>query len=187
MYELECPPAWPQANNIIRGAAAKCGVEELANDRGPTFCLRRSPPQEPPEENAPPAQRGPRRESRLSRRLTCSVADLHRSGFLKWGTDVCGCATARLYGLPGRGRGTRHSARGGEQGRRQAAHGVVGRPVDIRWDLQRRAGSAGISTEFSRSTYNPGVLGCVHPAADRIPVRRSPYPDPPDSFCLRTS
>ena len=113
------------------------------DDRGPTFCLRRSPPQEPPEENAPPAQRGPRRESRLSRRLTCSVADLHRSGFLKWGTDVCGCATARLYGLPGRGRGTRHSARGGEQGRRQAAHGVVGRPVDIRWDLQRRAGSVG--------------------------------------------
>ena len=61
------PPAWPQANNIIRGAAAKCGVEELANDRGPTFCLRRSPPQEPPEENAPPAQRGPRRESDANR------------------------------------------------------------------------------------------------------------------------
>ena len=53
------PPAWPQANNIIRGAAAKCGVEELANDRGPTFCLRRSPPQEPPEENAPPGAEGP--------------------------------------------------------------------------------------------------------------------------------
>ena len=56
------PPAWPQANNIIRGAAAKCGVEERSDDRGPTFCLRRSPPQEPPEENASPAQRGPRRE-----------------------------------------------------------------------------------------------------------------------------
>ena len=39
------PPAWPQANNISRGAAAKCGVERAersgANDRGPTFCLRR--------------------------------------------------------------------------------------------------------------------------------------------------
>ena len=56
------PPAWPQANNIIRGAAAKCGVEERSDDRGPTFCLRRSPPQEPPEENASPAQRAPRRE-----------------------------------------------------------------------------------------------------------------------------
>ena len=49
-------------NNIISGAAAKCGVEERSDDRGPTFCLRRSPPQEPPEENASPAQRGPRRE-----------------------------------------------------------------------------------------------------------------------------
>ena len=40
------PPAWPQANNIISGAAAKCGVEELATTGATRFAcaaaLRRS-------------------------------------------------------------------------------------------------------------------------------------------------
>ena len=56
------------------------------DDRGPTFCLRRSPPQEPPEENAPPAQRGPRREMRSRRPLSAQRpswrSDLSRSTLL---------------------------------------------------------------------------------------------------------
>ena len=72
------PPAWPQANNIIRGAAAKCGVEERSDDRGPTFCLRRSPPQEPPEENASPAQRGPRREKTATALIWSAATSSYR-------------------------------------------------------------------------------------------------------------
>jgi hypothetical protein len=79
---LPCkPPAWPQANNLIRGAAAKCGVEERSDDRGPTFCLRRSPPQEPPEENASPAQRGPRREKNATALISSAAS--HRSMFMR--------------------------------------------------------------------------------------------------------
>ena len=71
------PPAWPQANNIISGAAAKCGVEELATTGALRFACAARPPQEPPEENAPPAQRGPRREFTLAPVLRVR-SSLHR-------------------------------------------------------------------------------------------------------------
>ena len=62
---LSLPPQAPrlaagQQHNSRR--SRKMWGGGACDDRGPTFCLRRSPPQEPPEENAPPAQRGPRRE-----------------------------------------------------------------------------------------------------------------------------
>ena len=59
------PPAWPQANNLISGAAAICGVEARSPqgdeaEPGPHVSRqRRSPPQEPPEDKRLPGAEGP--------------------------------------------------------------------------------------------------------------------------------
>ena len=58
------PPAWPQANNIISGAAAICGVEELATTGAPRLACAAALRRSRRRQNASPAQRGPRRERR---------------------------------------------------------------------------------------------------------------------------
>ena len=57
-------PAWPQANSIISGAAAICGVEELATTGAPRLACAAALRRSRRRQNASPAQRGPRRERR---------------------------------------------------------------------------------------------------------------------------
>ena len=65
--EFKCdenePPLLAERQPTYTAALAKCGVERTersgVNDRGPTFCLRRRPPQEPPEGKRLPGAEGP--------------------------------------------------------------------------------------------------------------------------------
>ena len=87
--EFKCdenePPLLAERQPTYTAALAKCGVERTersgVNDRGPTFCLRRRPPQEPPEGKRLPGAEGPPEGKR---------SDVHtprRSRFFIWGIN----------------------------------------------------------------------------------------------------
>ena len=59
-YELENKsPYWRNANHFRTRRSRKMWGGGACDDRGHTFCVRRSPPQEPPEGKRLPGAEGP--------------------------------------------------------------------------------------------------------------------------------